>query len=110
MCIVAELEGEQGGDNPKQSSGHPRLGSILKNKQRILQAQLSSLQDGELEKRLYSVEPDASPYKLLDAMAGQLMLGKTAIVAEIARLSPSETLNSFSKRCAEYAAWGKLCN
>lgn len=110
-CIVGQLEeGEQGDESKRQSpSGQqPRLGSILKNKQRILQAQLSSLRDGELEKRLSSVEPDASPYRLLDVIAGQLSQGKTTIVAEIARLSPSETLESFTKRCVEYTAWGKI--
>ncbi|CAM6101103.1 unnamed protein product [Calypogeia fissa] len=104
-CIFAQLEeGEQGESSGQQQL--PRLGSILKNKQRILQAQLSSLQDGELEKRLSSFEADASPYRLLDVMAGQLLQGKTTIVAEIARLSPSETLESFTKRCMEYTEWG----
>lgn len=97
--------GQVGSDDVGEKSGS-RLSSILKNKQRILQSQLSRLENGQLESRLSSLEPYESPYRLLDTIAGQLMQGKTTVVAEIARLSPSESLESFSSRCSKYVEWG----
>ncbi|KAL2634375.1 hypothetical protein R1flu_005854 [Riccia fluitans] len=103
-CVV--IAGQASDDDGQGEKGGSRLSRILKTKQRILQAQLSRLENGQLEERLSSLQPYSAPYRLLDTIAQQLMQGKTTVVAEIARLSPSESLDSFSSRCAQYVEWG----
>jgi hypothetical protein len=49
------------------------------------------------------------PYSLLDTIAQQIMEGRTAIVLEVARLSPVETPEMLAERCVNYVEWGKKC-
>jgi hypothetical protein len=50
------------------------------------------------------------PYSLLDTIAQQIMEGCIAIVLEVARLSPAETLEMLAERCVNYLEWGKKCS
>jgi hypothetical protein len=50
------------------------------------------------------------PYSLLDTIAQQIMEGRTAIVLEVARLSPAETPEMLAERCVNYVEWGKKCS
>lgn len=102
LCVAAG--GESEGESQKS-----RLGSIIKNKQRILEAQLRSMAEGELESRLALTKAVTKPYSLLDTIAQQIMEGRTAIVAEVSRLSPAETPEMLAERCANYVEWGKTC-
>ena len=92
------------------SEGEPqrnRLAGIIKNKQRILESQLRSMAEGELESKLALTKAVTKPYSLLDTIAQQIMEGRTAIVLEVARLSPSETPEMLAERCVEYVNWGE---
>lgn len=92
-----------GGGEPQRN----RLASIIKNKQRILESQLRAMADGELESRLALTKAVTKPYSLLDTIAQQIMEGRTAIVLEVARLSPAETPEMLAERCVNYVEWGK---
>ena len=100
LRIVCQAEG---GGEPQRN----RLASIIKNKQRILESQLRSMAEGELESRLALTKAVKKPYSLLDIIAQQIIEGRTAIVLEVARLSPAETPEMLAERCVKYVEWGK---
>lgn len=102
LLVVCASEGE--GETQRS-----RLGSIIKNKQRIIESQLRSMAEGELESRLALTKAVTKPYSLLDTIAQQIMEGRTAIVVEVARLSPAETPEMLAERCVKYVKWGKKC-
>jgi hypothetical protein len=100
--IVCEAEGEEG-----KTQGESRLGSMIRNKQRILEAKLRSMPAGELEAKLSATRAVSPPNNLLDTIAQQVLQGRTAIIVEAARLSPAESPESLAQRCANYVTWGK---
>lgn len=100
--IVCEAEGEEG-----KTQGESRLGSMIRNKQRILESKLRSMPAGELEAKLSATRAVSPPNNLLDTIAQQVLQGRTAIIVEAARLSPAESPESLAQRCANYVTWGK---
>lgn len=64
--------------------------------------------EGELESKLALTKAVMKPYNLLDTIAQQIMEGRTSVVVEAARLSPSETPEMLAERCVKYVEWGKL--
>ncbi len=100
--IVCEAEGEEG-----KTQGESRLGSMIRNKQRILESKLRSMPAGELEAKLSATRAVSPPNNLLDTIAQQVLQGRTAIIVEAARLSPAESPESLAQRCANYLTWGK---
>jgi hypothetical protein len=103
--IVCEAEGEEG-----KTQGESRLGSTIRNKQRILESKLRSMPAGELEAKLSATRAVSPPNNLLDTIAQQILQGRTAIIVEAARLSPAESPESLAQRCANYVTWGKKTN
>lgn len=103
LRVVCASEGE--GETQRS-----RLGSIIKNKQRILESQLRSMAEGELESRLALTKAVTKPYNLLDTIAQQIIEGRTAIVVEVSRLSPAETPEMLAARCVKYVEWGTTCS
>ncbi|CAK9219404.1 unnamed protein product [Sphagnum troendelagicum] len=99
--IVCEAEGEEG-----KTQGESRLGSMIRNKQRILESKLRSMPAGELEAKLSATRAVSPPNNLLDTIAQQVLQGRTAIIVEAARLSPAESPESLAQRCANYVTWG----
>nr|PNR33040.1 hypothetical protein PHYPA_024983 [Physcomitrium patens] len=97
VVCAAESDGE---------TTRSKLGSIIKNKQRILESQLRGMAEGELESKLALTKAVMKPYNLLDTIAQQIMEGRTSVVVEAARLSPSETPEMLAERCVKYVEWG----
>jgi hypothetical protein len=61
-----------------------------------------------LEEKLRSVPQPQQPNRLLELIAERTVTGRTTLVAEIGRASPSETSEQLAERAVEYVKWGEV--
>lgn len=61
-----------------------------------------------LEEKLRSVPRPRQPNRLLDLIAEKTVRGQTTLIAEIGRVSPSETSEQLADRAAAYVEWGEV--
>ncbi|XP_024532330.1 uncharacterized protein LOC112346816 [Selaginella moellendorffii] len=95
--------------SPEEQQHQRRLTSLLRNKQRILEARLAAMdeQERQLQSRLQGLQRLPPPqHRLLQKIVASTMQGRTAIVAEVARASPAEKPEGVAQRSQDYVTWG----
>lgn len=104
--IRVGCEAANGGENVGEGEKKSNLGLAIRRKQATIQARLLALGDVDVESYVSASPGVTHPQTLMDLLATRVVEGRTAVIAEVARLSPAEDSEKLVDRCREYVEWG----